>query len=256
MSRQRVVPDRSRGAAAETRMVAEPGSGGIEQVGHTPADGPGRRTVITALAVAGILGPILFTMAFVAQELWRGGEYSPMAERVSALEAGPGGWVQQANFVVFGLLTIAFAVGLHWGVRPTRAGVVGPALLGWTGVGLVLAAVFRLREDAAGVTYDPTGLHEVNGAILFLSMGVGFMVVSRRMARDPSWRGLAPYALATGIAWLGMLVVFGVLVMPDDALLHPWAGLAQRVALAVWFSCSILLALRLLRIARAAHAPR
>jgi hypothetical protein len=150
MSRQRVVPDRSRGAAAETRMVAEPGSGGIEQVGHTPADGPGRRRVTTALAVAGILGPILFTVAFVAQELFRRGEYSPMAERVSALEAGPGGWVQQANFVVFGLLTIAFAVGLHWRMRPTRAGVVGPALLGWTGVGLVLTAAFPLREDAAG----------------------------------------------------------------------------------------------------------
>jgi Protein of unknown function (DUF998) len=73
-----------------------------------------------------------------------------MAERVSALEAGPGGWVQQANFVVFGLLTIAFAVGLHWRMRPTRAGVVGPALLGWTGVGLVLTAAFPLREDAAG----------------------------------------------------------------------------------------------------------
>ena len=256
MSRQWVVPDRSRGAAAEARMVAEPGSGGIEQVGHAHSDSPERRTVITALAVAGILGPILFTVAFVAQQLLRRGEYSPIAERVSALEAGTGGWVQQVNFVVFGLLTIAFVVGLHWGMRPTRAGVVGPALLGWIGVGLVLAAVFPLREDAAGVTYDPTGLHEVNGAILFLSIGVGFIVVSRRMARDPSWRGLATYALATGIAWLGMLVVFGVLVMPDDAPLHPWAGLAQRVALAVWFSCSILLALRLLRIARAADAPR
>lgn len=190
-------------------MVAEPGGGG---------------TVITALAVAGILGPILFTVAFVGQELFRRGEYSPMAERVSALEAGPGGWVQQANFVVFGLLTIAFAVGLHWRMRPTRAGVVGPAILSWTGVGLVLAAAFPLREDAVGVTYDPTGLHEVNAAILFLSIGVGFIVVSRRMARDSSWRGLATYALATGIAWLGLLVAFGVLVMPDDAPLHPWAA--------------------------------
>lgn len=96
-----------------------------------------------------------------------------MAEPVSALEAGPGGWVQQVNFVMFGLLTIAYAMGLHRGMRPTRAGVVGPAIMVWTGVGLVLAAVFPLREDAAGRTYDPTGLHFVNGTLFFLSIGSG-----------------------------------------------------------------------------------
>jgi hypothetical protein len=53
-----------------------------------------------------------------------------------------------------------------------------------------------------------------------------------------------------------MFVAFGVLVGPDDAPLHPWAGLAQRVVLAVWFPCMIVLALRLLRVTRAAEAPR
>ena len=66
-------------------------------------------------AWAGIIGPALFTAAFLAQEAFRRGEYDPLAEPVSALEAGPNGWIQQINFVVFGLLTIAFAVGLHRG---------------------------------------------------------------------------------------------------------------------------------------------
>jgi hypothetical protein len=183
------------------------------------------------LAAAGICGPILFTVGFVVQELFRRGEYSPVAEPVSALEAGPGGWVQQVNLVGFGLLTMAFAVALHLGMRPTRAGVIGPAILVWTGVGLVLAAVFSLREDAAGATYDPTGLHVVNGAIF-------------------------TYTLATGIALLVMFVAFGVLVGADDAPLHPWAGLAQRVVLAVWFSCTIVLAVRLLGVLRAADPQR
>jgi len=189
------------------------------------------------LALAGILGPILFTAVFVIQELLRRGEYSPMAEPVSALEAGPGGWVQQVNFVGFGLLTIAFAVGLHRGMRPTRAGVVGPAILVWTGVGLVLAAVFALREDAAGATYDPTGLHSVNGAVFFLSIGVGLVVTSRRMAADPRWRSLATYALATGIALLVMFVAFGVLVgltmrrcTPGQASRSGWCWLSGSAA--------------------------
>jgi hypothetical membrane protein len=227
---------------------------GSRQAAEGAGDHTDRRDMITLLAAAGIVGPIVFTLGFLAQEFFRRGEYSPMAEPVSALEAGPNGWIQQVNFVVFGLLTIAYAVGLHLGVRPTRAGVVGPAILAWSGVGLVLAGVLPLREDAAGVTYDATGLHIVNGMIFFLSLGPGLITMSRRLARDPRWRNLATYALATGIALLIMFVAFGRLVAPDDAPLHPWAGLAQRVAIAVWFACTITLALRLLRAARTANA--
>ncbi|GHO68074.1 hypothetical protein KSC_069660 [Ktedonobacter sp. SOSP1-52] len=43
--------------------------------------------------------------------------YNPIAQEVSDLTAGPFGWVQQVNFIVFGLLIIAFAVGLSRGVR-------------------------------------------------------------------------------------------------------------------------------------------
>jgi hypothetical membrane protein len=220
----------------------------VRQVGIAADQASRRRPAVGLLGAAGIIGPILFTVGFIVQELFRRGEYSPLAEPVSALEAGPNGWVQQVNFVVFGLLTIAYAVGLHRGVRPTRAGVVGSAIMVWTGIGLVLAAVFPLREDAAGLTYDPTGLHVVNGMIFFLSIGVGLVVMSRRLARDARWRDLATYTLVTGITLLILFVAFGVLVGPDDAPLHEWAGLAQRLVLLVWFPCTIVLALRLLRV--------
>jgi hypothetical protein len=214
-----------------------------------------RRSVIVALAVAGIVGPILFTVAFVVQGFFRLEEYNPVAEVVSALEAGPGGWVQQVNFVVFGLLTAAFAVGLHVGLRPTRWGVIGPSLLVLSGMALVWAAVFPLREDAAGLTYDP-GLHIVGGMTYFLSSALGLIVVSRRMAADPRWRHHASYALVTGIAAVALFVAMGVLVLPEDAPLHAWAGLAQRTVLAVLFPCIVVLALRPLRVTRAADAPR
>lgn len=217
-----------------------------ERATHGPAD---RGRVITALAAAGIVGPILFTVAFVVQGLFRLDEYSPVAEPVSALEAGPGSWVQQANFVVFGLLTIAFAVGLHLKVRPARAGWVGPAILILSGVALLWAAVFPLRENAAGITLPP-GPHLVGGLTYFLSNAVWLIVLSRRLADDPRWRSLATYSLASGITILFLFVANGVLVIPDDAPLHPYAGLAQRAVLAVLFPCMIVLALRLLRVTR------
>jgi len=203
-----------------------------------------------ALAWGGIVGPVLFTAGFLGQELFRMEEYSPIAEPVSALEAGPHGWLQQVNFVVFGVLTIAFALGLHRGVRPTPRGFAGPALLAVSGVGALLAAVFPLREDAAGVTYDPGG-HFVSGVAFFLSSAVGLVLLSRRLSADNRWRGLAGYTLACGVAAVAGFFVLGGLAIPDGAPLHDWAGLAQRiVVLGVLFPCRVLLSVRLLHLAR------
>jgi hypothetical membrane protein len=205
------------------------------------------------LAWAGIVGPILFTVTFLAQEVLRAGEFNPIAEPVSALEAGPNGWVQQLNFIIFGLLTIAYAVGLQLGVEPARAGSIGPALLLLSGIGLLLAAIFPLREDAAGGTYDPGG-HLLAGLTFFLSSAVGLVFLSRRLAHDPRWRPLATYTLTAGAAALVWFILTGVLVMPVGAPLHEWAGLVQRiVVLAILFPCRLVLAMNLLRIIRS-HA--
>ncbi|MGH3730039.1 MAG: DUF998 domain-containing protein [Micromonosporaceae bacterium] len=215
---------------------------------QAPPVGTHRWLVLSA--VAGVVGPILFTVTFLAQEAFRIGEYSPVAEPVSALEAGPYGWVQQLNFVVFGLLTCGFAVGLHRALRPARWGMVGPALLFISGIGLLLAAIFPLREDAPGVTYDPGG-HVVAGVTFFLSSAVGLTVLYRRVARDPRWRDLAGYTLGAGLLALAGFVVTGVLVLPDGAPLHDWAGLVQRaLILLVIFPCRVVLSVRMLRVPR------
>src|SRR5918912_2983982 len=96
-----------------------------------------RRQVIATLAIAGIAGPIVFVLVVAAQSLLHP-HYSQVKLPISALAAWPGGWVQSANFVVFGLLTIAYAIGLHLGVRQSRVGVLGPALLVLSGVGLLI----------------------------------------------------------------------------------------------------------------------
>ena len=203
-------------------------------------------------ALAGVVGPLLFTCTFFIQEAFRRDEFSPVAEPVSALEAGPNGWVQQVNFVVFGLMMLTFAIGLNRGVSPTRMGTLGPALLCVAGIGLFLAAAFPLREDAAGVTYDP-GLHFMAGVTFFLSTSLALLALSGRLSKDSHWRGLATYAAACGaLAFIGF-VVLGRFAIPDGAPLHDYAGLAQRtVLLLVTFPCLVALALRL-RTSPAAH---
>jgi hypothetical membrane protein len=158
-----------------------------------------RRPVTAALAAAGIAGPVIFAVVALVLGLLRPG-YSFVADPVVKLVAGPGGWVQHVSFVVLGLLMIAFAIGLHLGMRPTRWGVVGPALLVLSGFGPVLI----------GVT-SPIPPHFL---ITFSGAGIGLIVISRRMVHDPKWRSLAAYALTTGIAILVVIPTHSLLALP------------------------------------------
>jgi hypothetical membrane protein len=213
-----------------------------------------RRSVIAALAASGIVGPIAFAVLALMQSLLRS-DHSLVEHPISALAAGPSGWVQNVNFLVFGLLMIAYAIGLHLGVRPSRAGVVGFAFLVLSGIGLMWGGVFP-ATDATGAFNEDRLLHIPGFIMTFLGGGIGLIVMSRRMARDPRWQSVATYALVTGIAMLVLILVGGGLVRPPGAPLHAWLGLFQWVLLAVWFPCTIVLALRLLRLARAADVPR
>ena len=204
------------------------------------------RPVIVA-GWAGILGPVLFAVAFLAQDAARPGGYDPVAEPVSALAAGPTWWIQQLNFVVFGVLTLVFAAGLHVGMDRTRTGWLGPALLSVSGIGLLLGAAFPLARDASGAVYDPGG-HFVAGLLFFPTSALALVALSPRLRRDPRWRSLATYTLAAGTIALASVVFMVALVMPEDAPLHAWAGLAQRaLVLAVLFPCRVALGARLLR---------
>jgi hypothetical membrane protein len=83
---------------------------------------------MVALAAAGIVATVVFAVVAIAQGLIRPG-YSFVAHPVVALVDGPTGWVQDVNFVVLGAAVIASAIGLQYGVRPSRWGSLGPALL-------------------------------------------------------------------------------------------------------------------------------
>lgn len=222
MSRQQQIADRS-GQRAAGRPQAQ------QDVPVQP-----RRAVLTALAAAGVIGPVLFLLAAVVQGLLRPG-YSFVAQPVVALVQGPSGWVQDLNFAMIGLLTIACAVGLHLDMRPTPRGVVGPALFGLSGIGpLWLAAT------------EPIPVHFL---LVFLSLAFGLMVMSRRMKADAQWRGLASYALGAGVAILVLIPTHSVLALPADGPLHAWWGLLNWSAVALWMGSTVVLASRLLRVA-------
>jgi hypothetical membrane protein len=197
------------------------------------------------LAYAGIAGPIIFTVLVIVQGVLQP-DYSHIRQPISALAAWPLGWIQEIAFLILGLSMMTFAYGLHRGIRPGKTasqGGAGAALLAMGGVGIIVAAAFPWKMIDGVATETPP--HVVGAITSFASTGLGFVRLSRRMAGDSGWRDLARYAQMTGVAMLLLFVALGFFAVNDGAPLHPWAGLLQRVLCVVWFSCVIVLALRL-----------
>jgi hypothetical protein len=92
----------------------------------------------------------------------------------------------------------------------------------------------------------------VAGVIFFLSSGLALLALSRTLRADARWGGVLPrWTLVAGLLAFAGFLTLGVLAIPDDAPMHPYAGLAQRVViLTVTFPCLVALALRLRRMAR------
>lgn len=199
------------------------------------------------LAIAGVVAPIWFITLVIIQALLQP-DYSHIAMPISALAAWPAGWMQNLNFFVFGALMAAFAIGLHNAIRPTRFGLLGVALLLASCFGLWIAGLFPWN-NVSGVPIEPPS-HVVGAVVTFLSASASHVALSRRMTADPQWRNLSPYVLGTGIVMLLLFIVVGGFAIAEGTPLHSWAGLLQRVLVATWFACILVMARRALLLAR------
>src|SRR5918999_6613678 len=94
--------------------------------------------IITAAAIAGMMGPALFGSVLLALSALEyafmlGIGWQPIADPAgawpSALALGPYGLVQVANFDVSGSLLAFFSLGLHLGTTNGHSSPLGPALL-------------------------------------------------------------------------------------------------------------------------------
>lgn len=202
------------------------------------------------VAGAGIVATAGFAASAFIQSLLRS-DHELLADPISALAAGPYGWVQNVTFAVAGVLLVVFAAGIHVAVLPGRTGILGPLFIALFGMGMLGATTFP-AADATG-PFDAEQVpaaHTVSAVVAFLSAGLGALLLSWRLAADERWRGLAGYSRAVGIAIIVLFVGGGMLVRPVEAPLHDWLGLWQWVLIVIWFSCVIALGVRLLRATR------
>lgn len=206
----------------------------------------------TLLACGVVAGP-LFVATFLVEGATRAG-YDPLRHPVSSLQFGDLGWMQVANFVVAGVLTVAFGVGL-WRVLRPMGSVWGSLLVGAHGVGLMGSGVF-ITDPVSG--YPPgtpdrldswgsvhAALHDLFAVPTFLGLPVACFVLAWRFGR---WghRGWASYLVVSGVASAAGFVLTGMALNQVEALVA-FGGLLQRVTITISWTWLTLLAVHLLR---------
>jgi len=97
-------------------------------------------TLTRALLTCGVVAGPLFVVVALLQVLFRDG-FDLSRHLLSLLSLGEWGWIQITNFVVGGLLAIAFAIGLRRALRPGRGATWAPLLVGGYGLGLIAGGV-------------------------------------------------------------------------------------------------------------------
>jgi hypothetical protein len=211
------------------------------------------RRLTRALLVCGVVAGPLFMVALFIEGATRA-HYDPIRHPGSSLELGPYGWVQQVNFVVAGLLTLAFAVGLKRALSPGRGARWGPLLVGWWAVGLVGAGLFVTdpvngyppgTPNAIAVSTWHGSLHDLLSVPGFVALCVAFLVLARRFAaeRRTVW---TVYSVATAVVFASSFGLAGAAMQQVPRLIAV-GGLFQRVTAVAGWLWLTLVAGRLLR---------
>lgn len=191
--------------------------------------------MIRYLAAAGIVGPVLYTVTWLVLG-FLDPTYSHTRDPISNLSAigAPYALVMTSIILVFALLIVVFAYGLHRGLPP--GSWAGPATLAIAGVGYAGIALAPLNLAGLG---DPNVPHTISASVTVFAMMLAPLFLYPRLRRNPGWKNLSGYSIATTILALAFAILAS---LPTFA---GWEGLMQRLVLSVVLVWMIAIAIRL-----------
>jgi hypothetical membrane protein len=183
------------------------------------------------LVICGIIAPIWFIIMWIVSGAMYPG-YHHVTQHISELGAvgSPVAWFfNPLGLGIYGLLIIAFSYGLYRGIKES---LVGPALLGLSGVGIILVGIFPMPHPA----------HSLAFFILAISVILSCFTLPVYFKRDVRWKSLQKYTLLTGV----LALIFLFVLIPGS-----WigiGGLIQRIWGAILWVWMFVLAVRLYRL--------
>jgi len=201
------------------------------------------RSMLVMGAWAGLMAPVLFYVLHFIQ-LTLAPDFNQLEHPVSALGLERYGWIQSLSFIQFGVLYFLFA----WALKSTLEPNLGPWLHMVSAMGCIVLGLTPWHVEE-GFPVQPTA-HTIGIFMAYLGAGAGFIAMWQPMRNDPRWAPWSWVSLVTGVLMLALYGVFGAVAQGTTARFHHLEGLFQGVMANLWFICTILLALRLLGIAR------
>ena len=193
---------------------------------------------------------MLFTITYLIEGAIRPG-YSAWQQAISALSLGSGGWIQQVNFVVFGVCTLCMAFAWRRVLKGSVYAIVYPIIRGIEGLALIMVGFFS-QDPTPGyppgtVPTTPTlhgEIHIIGAYVIVGAMASGLFVIAWRFAGDPRWRGWVAYSVISGLLTLIFMAFFGTGQNPHS-MFAGYAGLFERLATNIETIWGILLLARL-----------
>jgi hypothetical protein len=183
---------------------------------------------------AGIIASILFVVIFTIEGIYRPG-YSSIGMYVSALSLGSRGFIQIANFLIFGILFLLFARNVAAEFKKSNVSQIGPILLTIFAICLFLSGPFVM--DPFGTPPQAMTIHgvvhSILGGIAFLIMPISCFVFLRVFRQNSIWNSFAPWTLLMSILLSATLAlfIFATKLPYGKNIFHSWFGLLQRMVL-------------------------
>ncbi len=182
----------------------------------TQPNDPATRGTRRLLAAGVVAGPLFLVIVLLQLAITPGFDLG--RHPISLLSLSDNGWLQIANFVLGGLLAIAFAVGTRR-VLSGRASTWGPRLLTVYGLGLVAGGVFLADPGLGFPPGTPDGIpstfswhgtiHAFAPPLAFTAL-IGAVVVFARRFAGRGERGWVLYSFLTVGAAIALVMSMGV----------------------------------------------
>jgi Protein of unknown function (DUF998) len=194
-------------------------------------DGASLSQTAWLLVLGGTLGGLLFTTVYSVEGATREG-YNAAANAISVLSLGPGGEVQQANFVLFGVLILASSWGWRRLLAPGTGAAAYPCFRALAGLGLIIDG-FMSQDPIPGyppgtsmiVTTLHGQIHSAAAFVVILGLATSDFVLAKRFAAEPDWRSWSSLAIAAGAITIAFIGAFGAMGANGGV-----AGICERLA--------------------------
>ena len=197
----------------------------IESVLHNPS----------TYFIVTIIGIVLYLVLDIIAQLLPP-HYSPITQAESLLVIGPYGYIMTVNFLIRGILSISFIIGLIITFKSKKSHYrIGLILLGIWGFGAIILAFFS-ADLTPPVTLHGI-IHIITALIAFMGGCLGILAISLQMRTDDKFKDISKYVLPLSIFSVSILVFLPLRI----------TGLIERIFLASILLWMLIISIYLLR---------